>query len=80
MDKDNTISTMNHNITVTDRKNIMITGVKKIDSFDEEEFLMSTTMGYITLKGECLEIMKLDTFQGTVSIKGKINSFQYMDK
>ena len=58
----------------------MITGVKKIDSFDEEEFLMSTTMGYITLKGEGLEIMKLDTFQGTVSIKGKINSFQYMDK
>ena len=80
MDKDSVISTMNHNVTLTDRKNIMITGVKKIDSFDEEEFLMNTTMGYLTLKGEGLEIIKLDTFQGTVSIKGKINSFLYMDK
>ena len=74
------ISTMNHNITITDRKNIMITGVKKIDRFDEEEFLMNTTMGELTLKGEGLEMMKLDTFQGTVTIKGVIHSLSYFEK
>ena len=79
MDKDNTISSLNHNVNMTDRKNIMITGLKKIDSFDNEEFLMDTSMGYVMLKGEGLEIIKLDTFQGTVSIKGKVNSFQYME-
>lgn len=79
MDKDTTISSLNHNVTMTDRKNIMITGLKKIDSFDNEEFLMDTSMGYVMLKGEGLEIIKLDTFQGTVSIKGKVNSFQYME-
>ena len=57
----------------------MITGVKKIDSFDNEEFLMETTMGYIVIKGEELEIIKLDTYQGNVSIKGKINSLNYME-
>ncbi len=79
MDKDTTISSLNHNITMTDRKNITITGVKKIDSFDNEEFLMDTSMGYIIIKGEGLEIIKLDTFQGTVSIKGKVNSLEYVE-
>lgn len=80
MDKvDNIISTYNHNITITERKNIMVSGVKKIDSFDNEEFLMETTMGYILLKGEGLEMIKLDTYQGNVSIKGKVNSFTYME-
>lgn len=80
MDKEQTlISSLNHNVTISDRKNIVVTGVKKIESFDDEEFLMDTSMGYIVIKGEALEIIKLDTYQGNVSIKGKINSFQYME-
>lgn len=80
MDKtENIISSYNHNITISERKNIVITGVKKIDSFDNEEFLLETSMGYIIIKGDNLEIIKLDTYQGNVSIKGKINSLVYMD-
>lgn len=77
MDKD--IISYNHSVTLNERKNIMITGVKKIDSFDDEEFLLETNMGYIVIKGESLEIIKLDTYQGNVSIKGKINSLNYME-
>ena len=79
MDKTDTIASLNHNITINERKNIVISGVKKIDSFDDEEFLMETTMGYIIIKGSNLEIIKLDTYQGNVSIKGKINSLNYME-
>ena len=77
MDKDNIITSSNHSITLNERKNLIITGVKKIDSFDDEEFLLETNMGYIVIKGEELEIIKLDTFQGNVSIKGKVNSLTY---
>ena len=77
MDKD--IVTYNHSVTLNERKNIMITGVKKIDSFDDEEFLLETNMGYIVIKGTSLEIIKLDTYQGNVAIKGKINSLSYME-
>ena len=79
MDKIDTLASLNHNITISERKNIIITGVKKIDSFDNEEFLMETTMGNITIKGKELEIVKLDTYQGSVSIKGVVNSLSYMD-
>lgn len=36
-------------------------------------------MGSILIKGDNLELIKLDTFQGTLSIKGKINSVNYLD-
>ncbi len=79
MDKETTISNYNHSINILERKNILITGVKKIDSFDDTEFLMETVMGYLALKGESLELIKLDTMQGTVSIKGLLKSFSYLD-
>ena len=77
MDKLESLNNLNHNITINERKNIIISGVKKIESFDNEEFLLETTMGNITIKGSELEIIKLDTYQGTVSIKGTIISLSY---
>ena len=68
-----------HGITLSERKNIVISGVKKIDSFDSEEFLIDTSLGYLNIKGSSLEIIKLDTYQGTVSIKGKIDGITYLD-
>jgi sporulation protein YabP len=37
-------------------------------------------MGNIDIKGEKLEIIKLDTMDGQVKIKGKINSLIYLDQ
>lgn len=69
----------NHGISIAERKNIIVTGVKKIESFDNEEFMMDTTLGFLVIKGSGLEIIKLDTYQGNVSIKGKIDSLMYLD-
>ena len=69
----------NHELKMIDRGILTLTGINKIDSFDNEEFLLETTMGYLAIKGEGLEIIKLDTYQGNVSIKGKVNSMIYMD-
>jgi sporulation protein YabP len=77
VDKDIVLSS--HNINITSRKNINITGVKKIENFDENEFLLETNMGYLLIKGAGLEIIKLDTYQGDVAIKGKIDSLSYTE-
>jgi sporulation protein YabP len=68
----------NHEVKMTDRKTIYLTGIKKIVSFDNEEFLMESNMGVILLKGETLELIKLDTADGNVKIKGKINNLSYV--
>jgi len=80
MDKTKEIeNTFNHGISISERKSIIVTGVKKIESFDNEEFFMETTLGFLVIKGEELKIIKLDTYQGNVSIKGRIDSLAYIE-
>ncbi len=69
-----------HELKMIDRREISLTGIKKIASFDSEEFLLESNMGPILIKGSNLEIMRLDTHDGNVKIKGKINGFTYLDK
>ena len=78
--KDNTLNSYNHSINILERKNLSISGVKKIDHFDNKEFIIETIMGYMIVKGEGLELLKLDTLQGNVSIKGLVNSIQYAEE
>ena len=80
MERDNQIHSYNHNFQLIERKNVSISGVKKIDSFDSEEFLIESVMGIMVLKGEGLELIKLDTMQGVVTIKGMVNSLTYVDE
>jgi sporulation protein YabP len=79
MDRMSEVPAFTHVIKLNDRKNIIISGIKKINSFDEKEFDLDSIMGNIIIKGENLEMIKLDTIEGNVSIKGKINSFMYSD-
>ena len=69
----------NQEVKMIDRSNISISGVKKIVSFDDQEFLMETNMGNMRILGNTLELLKLDTQDGNVKIKGKINSFMSVD-
>ena len=79
MDKMIDVPAFTHVIKLNDRKNIIISGIKKINNFDDKEFNLESIMGNIIIKGESLEMIKLDTLEGNVSIKGKINSFTYSD-
>lgn len=78
MDKNNVGSS--HLLNLINRKNITLTGIKKIDNFSDTEFLLESVMGYMQIKGSELEIVKLDTNTGDVSIKGKIDSIIYSEK
>lgn len=81
MDKLKEISSgLTHSFSVQERKNIALTGVVKIDSFDKEEFLIETSLGIMNIKGSNLEVVRLDTYQGNLTIKGRINSITYIDE
>lgn len=82
MDKqeNNGISNYNHSISLLEKKSLVITGVKKIVNFDNNQFLLETIMGLLVIKGNDLELLKLDTLQGNVSIKGNVNSIDYIDE
>lgn len=68
-----------HDISINDRTHINMTGIRKIISFDPEEFLLDSSLGTILLKGSKLEIVKLNTTDGDLSIKGKLDSICYIE-
>lgn len=70
---------ISHSVKILERSNIFISGTKKVHNFDDSEFLISTVMGNINIKGCDLELIKLDTNDGNICIKGKITSVTYLD-
>lgn len=43
-----------HNLSLKDRKVLELSGVKLIDSFDANEFLMDTSQGWMVVHGKDL--------------------------
>ncbi|HJV17002.1 MAG TPA: sporulation protein YabP [Bacillales bacterium] len=69
-----------HDVVMRGRKLLDITGVKQVESFDNEEFLLETSMGFLAIKGQNLQMKNLDVDKGIVSIKGKIFDLVYLDE
>lgn len=69
-----------HDVIMRGRKLLDITGVKQVESFDNEEFLLETSMGFLAIKGQNLQMKNLDVEKGIVSIKGKIFDLVYLDE
>ncbi|PAV28571.1 sporulation protein YabP [Virgibacillus profundi] len=69
-----------HFVKMNNRKSLEISGVKEVDSFDNEEFLLETQMGYLIVRGQNLQLKNLDVGEGLVTIKGKIYELSYVDE
>lgn len=69
-----------HDVIMRGRRLLDITGVKQVESFDNEEFLLETNMGFLSIRGQNLQMKNLDVEKGIVSIKGKIFDLVYLDE
>lgn len=67
-----------HNILCKDRKYLELSGVKLIESFDVNEFILETSQGWMSVRGKDLTLAKLDTEHGDVIIKGLIETIEYL--
>ena len=67
-------------LKIIDRSLMTLNGVSKIVSFDNTEFIIETDLGPIHITGQGLELLNLDTHEGLIKIKGKINGYNYVDK
>ncbi len=66
-------------LTLVDRKRLDLEGVRHVGSFDEREIVLDTNLGVLFLKGEGLNITKLDLNEGTLCVHGFINSMEYRE-
>ena len=67
-------------ILVTGRSSIEISDVTEVVSFDEEEIVLETKTGKLSIEGEGLKITVLSLETGGVSAVGKINGIVYLNE
>lgn len=68
-----------HELILTNRNELEISGVTGIESFDSEEFLLSTEYGYLGIRGQELHLKNLNLEEGVISIRGQFLDFSYLD-
>jgi sporulation protein YabP len=66
-----------HVVTITNREQVAIDGVIHVDSFDDQEIVVDTDLGTLSLKGEDLHIKQLNLDDGYLEIEGVVNALSY---
>ncbi|WDV45547.1 YabP/YqfC family sporulation protein [Clostridiaceae bacterium M8S5] len=70
----------NQNVYLEDRKKLTVSGVEHVDKFNENIIVIVSTNGLITIKGENLNINKLNLDDANLKIEGQIDSIVYSNK
>lgn len=66
-----------HEVVITRRERVIIRGVVNVESFDDQQVVLETEMGVLTLKGEKLHIRQLDLDAGSFAVEGLVSGLQY---
>lgn len=66
-----------HIVQMTDRKTMLVTAVKDVDSFNLNEILLITEKGNMIIKGENIHVKRLNLERGEADIEGDFASIVY---
>ena len=76
---DDRMPVKNHRIELSNRKTLLITGVKDVQSFDEQEILLETEQGMLLIRGSKLHIGRLSIERGETDVDGRVDSLIYTE-
>lgn len=66
-----------HSLQILNREQVMVQGVISVESFDDEEIVLETELGVLTLRGEDLHIKQLDLESGRFAVEGYLTICSY---
>ena len=66
-----------HKLTLQNRGSVMLTGVKDVVAFDENQVVVDTDMGLLTIKGKELHVSRLTVEKGELEVDGQVDSLTY---
>jgi sporulation protein YabP len=75
--KDIKVEDKKSSLKLDNRKKLSLSGVVEVISFNDENIILNTNLGTLTIKGEGLKMNKLDVQNGEVMITGIVNSCIY---
>ena len=69
-----------HSVCIYDCARAELCGISEVKSFHEEEVLLLSSYGEISIEGECLKIDNFSVESGKISITGKVTGLLYFEK
>ena len=69
--------TMPHQVILEERRALSVSGVSDVDSFDGATIVAYTALGELTVRGEGLQIQRLNVETGELALSGEIDSLTY---
>ena len=66
-----------HSLALDQRKNLTMTGVSEVVSFDDTAVVLRTSLGTLTVQGQGLRLKTLSTEGGRVAVTGAISLLSY---
>lgn len=66
-----------HLVQLEERNKLTVSGVSDVDSFDENTVVVYTSLGELTVRGEGLHILKLNTDTGELALEGAVRELAY---
>jgi sporulation protein YabP len=69
-----------HKLVIIGRKTGTVSGISDVLSFDENEIVLDTEMGLLTIKGKNLHISRLTLELGEADLEGKVDSMVYSER
>jgi len=66
-----------HKIEILQREQVRLQGVIHVESFDEQQVVVETDLGMLTLSGEEFHITSLDLDQGMMIVEGNFGALEY---
>lgn len=66
-------------LTLRNQSELELTGVSRLRSMNDSEFVVETSFGDILIRGINLEMKQLDTEKGIIWINGKVIGIEYLD-
>ncbi len=67
-----------HSVSLTARRDLKITGVLQVISFDDLAVELSTSAGEVDIEGTALNIDALDLDRGYIAISGEVSGINYV--
>ena len=66
-----------HKLQMSERKNLTMTGVTEVVSFDEGCVVLQPSLGLLVVQGQQLQLKNLSLEGGQVAVEGSISALSY---
>ncbi|MCL2176384.1 MAG: hypothetical protein FWB72_00285 [Firmicutes bacterium] len=68
-----------HSVTLENRKKMSLTGISKVDTFNDKTITLHSSHGRMVVEGSELNVKRFAEEEGLLNIEGNIKALKYID-